>query len=238
MCIVTYIPRKSSFILSSSRDESIDRPTLKPEFYNYGSEKLVYPKDGLANGTWIAASVRKKIACLLNGAFGKHDRLQKYSKSRGIVLLDSFGYTSMEDFAKNYNLKGVEPFTLLGIDYAEILKFEELIWDGSKTHLRQIDSSVSNIWLSAYLYSKEERKQRKEWFKYWLGQHKAASDAEILDFHLDRYEKVQNSKPLILQSGKGIQTLSISQISVDGKKTEFYYFELDQGSGMKIDVFG
>lgn len=235
MCTVTYIPRKDGFVLSSSRDESIDRPTLKPAFYTYKNQRLLYPKDGLAKGSWIAASELQNVACLLNGAFGKYSRLEKYSKSRGIVLLDSFKYKSVADFVQKYELENVEPFTLLKINYAENTEFHEIIWDGSRVHLREIDSRIPGIWSSATLYSESERQQRKKWFNNWLKQTNAPTDAEILDFHMDKHVKTGNNR-LIFRGEEGMHTLSISQISADEAKTSFYYSELHRENEMKINI--
>ncbi|MBK6665833.1 MAG: NRDE family protein [Saprospiraceae bacterium] len=71
MCTVSYMPTKSGFILTSSRDESKVRKALPPATYHLHGQDLVFPKDILAGGTWIAASERGQVACLLNGAFDK-----------------------------------------------------------------------------------------------------------------------------------------------------------------------
>ena len=229
------MPNKNGFILTSSRDESIHRSTLKPQVYQHEHGKLVYPKDGIANGTWIAASQQKRFACLLNGAFGRHKRKKKYSKSRGIVLLDSFGYGSANDFAQNYSLEGVEPFTLLLMNYNDKMVFEEFIWDDVNAHVKQIESAAPYIWLSAYLYSAEEQMQRKEWFKAWLKTHEDPKVSEILGFHLDNHPESVNN-PLLVHGEDGLHTLSVSQIIVDNEKLRFHYLELDGNEEIKIDL--
>lgn len=92
MCTVIYIPLNDGFVLTSSRDEKVHRPTLKPKAYLHKNNILVYPKDEIANVTWIAASNKNRIACLLNGAYQNHERKDYYSKSRGQVLIDCFEY--------------------------------------------------------------------------------------------------------------------------------------------------
>ena len=69
MCTVTYVRVKGGFILTSSRDEKVYRETVRPKSYALSSQILTYPEDAIAQGTWIAHSDAKRIACILNGAF-------------------------------------------------------------------------------------------------------------------------------------------------------------------------
>ena len=76
MCTVTYLPLENEgFILTSNRDESHIRKTIPPKKYVENGVELAYPKEQLAGGTWIGASTKNRLVCLLNGAFKKHVRL-------------------------------------------------------------------------------------------------------------------------------------------------------------------
>jgi len=79
MCTVTYIKTATGFLLTSTRDEQAVRPTLAPKKYSVNGIDLVYPKDELAGGTWIAANNSGRYACLLNGAYKKHLRQANYA---------------------------------------------------------------------------------------------------------------------------------------------------------------
>ena len=122
------------FILTSSRDESPDRDTLLPAFYEEEGIKLLYPKDSLAGGTWIGASDKKRLICLLNGGFVPHKREENYRMSRGILvtqlLFADNAVTAIEDF----NFIGIEPFTLILVGWEETVLLSELVWDGHQPY--------------------------------------------------------------------------------------------------------
>ncbi len=121
MCTVTYVPIQNGFLLTSSRDEKVYRATLLPKEYSLADQKLIYPKDEVADGTWISHSSNKRIACLLNGGFENHIKQKKYRKSRGLILLESFDYITIDSFITSINLEQIEPFTMLLIDYKDEL---------------------------------------------------------------------------------------------------------------------
>ena len=86
MCTVTLIPTpENNFILTSNRDEAINRLTLQPEFYRVGSTRMLFPKDALAGGTWIGVSDKNTMICLLNGGFVTHQR-KSSNRHRRVVL--------------------------------------------------------------------------------------------------------------------------------------------------------
>lgn len=233
MCTVTYIPIKGGFILTSSRDEKVFRPTLKPQLYKHGKRLIIYPKDEIAGGTWIATD-QNRVACLLNGAFDNHVKKDFYSKSRGAVLLESFTY-SIDDFVQNINLIEIEPFTLLLIEFREAIHITELIWDGKSKHLNIPDSSLPQIWSSVTLYSKEERIQRREWFSNWLVTYRDVEDFNILNFHTVKHTD-NSSNNVMMKRENGLQTLSISQIRVVEGSSKFLYYDLKDKSKTEFDI--
>ncbi|MFD2433530.1 NRDE family protein [Mesonia maritima] len=77
MCTITFIPllkEEKGFVVTSNRDESANRKTLPPKVVEEKGVKLLYPKDEVAGGTWIGASGKKRLICLMNGAFKPHQR--------------------------------------------------------------------------------------------------------------------------------------------------------------------
>jgi uncharacterized protein with NRDE domain len=235
MCTLTYIPLKKGFIITSNRDEMALRPTAKPRAYDYHGQKLIFPKDEIAGGTWIAYSSRQRIACLLNGAFDTHVRKESYAKSRGLVLLEAFEYPDLNEFIEKVNLENVEPFTLLLIDFQQTFQFKELVWDGNNMHVRDIDNKNPGIWSSATLYSKENRALRRQWFDTWLKENKDKEDNKILDFHF--FKHIQNPRINVVMKGeKGLQTVSITQILINENQPEFHYFDLIDGTETKVDL--
>lgn len=235
MCTVTYIPLREGFILTSSRDEKVFRPTLKPMIYKQKGASLIYPKDELAGGTWIAMSSNKQIACLLNGGFENHKKELNYRKSRGTILLESFNFSSHTDFLNNLSLENIEPFTLLLLNYQHGLEFKQLVWDGKEKHIHEVDKKSPKIWSSATLYVGEDRKLRAQWFKNWLDNCGSANDYDVLKFHLSNHSESSENDVLMKRDG-GLQTLSISQFRYDGEAAYFLYHDLLDGKKDKIDL--
>lgn len=237
MCTVTFIPTNEGFYFTSSRDEKASRTTMPPKTYNVDGIDLVFPKDELAGGTWIASNTKGKTACLLNGAFVNHHKAKQYDRSRGLILLESFNYETTSEFCDKVQLNNVEPFTLLTLDYqsGSLNEFYELIWDGKSKFLNKLSNSDSQIWSSATLYDPTTQVKRKSLFKNWIHQHQDFEDKMILNFHNRKHGL--NMDEDILMKGKGdLRTLSISQIHVQQNKAVFNYFDIEKNKDYKVEL--
>ncbi|MDP2388080.1 MAG: NRDE family protein [Bacteroidota bacterium] len=230
MCTVTYIPTPNGFYFTSSRDEKASRETIPPAIYNKGIFELVYPKDVLAGGTWIASSLKGKTACLLNGAFGNHTKQENYSKSRGLILLESFNFSNTNEFADRVVLNNVEPFTLLTLDYSsgKLNCFYEFRWDGQKKYIKKLNASTSHIWSSATLYNPSIQQKRNLLFNQWLEKHSDFEDSMILDFH-NKKHGLGKSEDIIMKGEGDLMTLSISQVHFSSGESVFNYFDIING---------
>ncbi len=237
MCTVTYIPTSTGFYFTSSRDERASRDTLIPAVYEREGIKLVYPRDLKAGGTWIASSMEGRTACLLNGAFVNHDKKDNYSRSRGLILLESFSYKNADEFSKGVNLENVEPFTLLLLDSnsGELESFNEFRWDGEKKYFRTIDITNPQIWSSATLYNSAVQGKRQGLFNQWLQKHSDFKDAMILDFH-NRKHGLANSEDLLMKGEGDLMTLSISQIHLNNGESVFNYHDIINSKSYNIKL--
>jgi len=154
MCTVTYIPKENNtFILTSNRDEAVGRTTLVPSFYDIDGVKMLFPKDAVAGGTWIGISEKSRMICLLNGGFENHVKVQDYKMSRGIVVKRLLKADDLSEAINNFDYQGIEPFTIVAIDWSNNLKATELVWDGYKAHITVLDKEPK-IWSSSTLYLK------------------------------------------------------------------------------------
>ena len=74
MCTVSYLPlSQTDYILTSNRDETVERPVCFPiNQYLIGERTVYFPKDQQAGGTWIATTGDSVTLCLLNGGFEPH----------------------------------------------------------------------------------------------------------------------------------------------------------------------
>lgn len=199
MCTVTYIPNKEGYLLTSNRDEKLDRePATQPIYKRVGEYLLLFPKDPLAGGTWIAQSDSGTTACLLNGAIEKHLSRPPYRKSRGIVVLDLFRYDSLAHFSREYNFNGIEPFTLVLLENEIQTMLSELIWTGEKVIINRLPAEEPRIWSSVTLYNENVRQDRRKWFANWLDKHASIKFEGVLTFHefggLGKMDEIFNMK--------------------------------------------
>ncbi len=237
MCTVSFIKHKNGFSLTSNRDEQSTRPTVEPKVYQEFNQNLVYPKDEIAGGTWIASSDNHVSLCLLNGAFKNHQRKTPYAKSRGVVLKERFEYKSNKLFLDKVNLNNVEPFTLLMIDHNNLnqLDFKVLVWDESQKHIFNINTEEHHIWASATLYSKKQQEMRKKWFDNFIAQHDSFKNEDIIKFHSGSFTD-EKSVDMVMQRNQDLKTLSISQININETTKEFIYKDLEKHEHHNINL--
>lgn len=209
MCTVTIFPKgENDFVLTSNRDEAPGRLALVPDFYTFNETEVLLPKDRLSGGSWIGTSSKNRVLCLLNGGFVKHIRKTSYRKSRGVVLSDLLVAENIEYSIKAYNLNGVEPFTLVIVDWNDKLRFYELVWDGSKKYFSKLPPE-SKIWSSSTLYSEEEKQTREKWFNDFKSENELTKES-ILEFHKTA-GKGNKDFGVIMDRGV-VKTTSVTQV--------------------------
>lgn len=209
MCTVTFVPQsKTSFVLTSNRDEAPNRSTLPPKVYVGDGAQLLFPKDELAGGTWIGVSDKNRLICLLNGGFEAHKREESYRLSRGVIVTTLLSIPQAEQAIADYDLNGVEPFTLILADWNSDLHLFELVWDGKQKHFSK-KPIRPHIWSSSLLYTSEVKKKRESWFSQFLSESTATSKDELLHFHKTAGDG-NSATDLIMDRGF-VKTKSISQ---------------------------
>ncbi len=229
MCTVTYIPTgKNQFVLTSNRDES---PLRSPENITKKGG-LIFPMD-IKGGTWICASDENKLVCLLNGAFKKHKHNPPYPKSRGIIVMDFFDYPDTETFYQNYDLKDIEPFTMVIWDKGNLFQLRR---DEENTYLTPLDVNESYLWSSAPLYDFPAKRTRQAWFEEWKKGKKNIQTEDVLDFHRNGGEK-DDYNGFIMNRGF-LKTISITQVINNGINKKMIYHDLlkDNISKEQLDI--
>ncbi len=223
MCTVTLIPtQENNFILTSNRDEAINRKTLPPEFYQVNKTRMLFPMDAVAGGTWIGMSDKNTMICLLNGGFEIHKRRPPYKKSRGVVVKDLLEADNLEKAISSYNCKGIEPFTIVAANWQSDLVLFEFVWDGNTKYFRSLEKQTY-IWSSSTLYTKEMKEMRKGWFTDYENENVLTSDA-LLDFHKNAGI---GDKNVDLQIDRDtLKTRSITQIVKSEEELSMRYEDL------------
>ncbi|PQJ75907.1 NRDE family protein [Polaribacter gangjinensis] len=228
MCTVSFLPLDTNdFILTSNRDETPLRKTIAPDFYIENNATLLYPKDAFAGGTWIGASNQKRLICLLNGAFEKHQRKAFYRKSRGIIVTELLAVEDAVSEIQQTNFIDIEPFTLVLIDFKNGLKIYELVWDGEEKHFQQLENTPK-IWSSATLYNEDMKLERQSWFADWLQENKVFSQDKILAFHKDASKGTKETA--IKMKRTFVETVSITSIKKTTENVEILYEDFLQNT--------
>jgi uncharacterized protein with NRDE domain len=234
MCTVSFLPLENdNFILTSNRDETPLRKTISPKTYQENDVELLYPKDGFAGGTWIGASNRKRIVCLLNGAFEKHEPKEFYKKSRGIIVTELLAVEDAFSEIHQTDFLDIEPFTLVLIDFKNELKIFELIWDGEKKYFQQLDLTPK-IWSSVILYNQEMTSEREVWFADWLQKNDPFSQEKILEFHQDTTKGTRETA--IKMRRTFVETVSSTSIKKMENILEMTYLDLLDNAVMQVQM--
>lgn len=226
MCTVSFVPiGPQQFILTSNRDETKQRGLASlPDYLAYEGRNIICPRDPLANGTWIAASENGRVTCLLNGAFERHQRQDKYRKSRGIVVLDSLTYPSAEDFVLNYDFSGIEPFTMVCVSNLENLLLHEIRWDGDRYYFKSLDEKQYHLWSSVTLYNEEAIIAKEMAFKIHFEQLQVTSATALTAIHAKYllYEDWVQPPSRVPE----VATLSVTSVTCSRENLAMSYFDL------------
>ncbi|WP_299712263.1 NRDE family protein [uncultured Tenacibaculum sp.] len=185
MCTVTYLPLgNNDFMLTSNRDEDPKRKTTEPKKYIEEEVELFYPKDSLAGGTWIGLSDKNRLVCLLNGGFENHTKKTKYRHSRGIIVKQLLTSDDAVKYVEDLDLTDIEPFTIVLVDWNNLLAAYELVWTGEEKAFKKL-SQEPHVWSSSTLYTEEMKQLRRDWFSNWLNEREKFTQESVLAFHLD-----------------------------------------------------
>ncbi|WP_272150693.1 NRDE family protein [Tenacibaculum aiptasiae] len=226
MCTVTYLPLgNNDFILTSNRDEDPKRRTIPPKEYNEDGIKLKYPKDELAGGTWIGLSEKNRLICLLNGGFTKHVRATSYKMSRGIIVKELLKVNNPVEIINQFDFNGIEPFTIVLVDWEKTLNAYELVWDGEEKHFQELGDQPK-IWSSSTLYDEGMKQLRKNWFADWLKENTEISQENIVAFHQDDTRGEQGVS-LKMKRSK-VETVSTTSVKKEKNHVTMDYYVVDE----------
>jgi hypothetical protein len=192
---------------------------------------MLYPKDKLAGGTWIGLSEQKRLICLLNGEFKPHVRETSYRLSRGVVVKDLLAAISIDEAVENYNLKNIEPFTIVAVDWNSGLRFLELVWDGKIKHFKDLDLKP-HIWSSSPLYSSEMKTIREAWYQEFQ-QNNILNSRSLWDFHSSA--GVGDPEIDVIMDRGFVKTQNISQIEKTSEEIRMRFMDLKDRNKIGIN---
>jgi uncharacterized protein with NRDE domain len=233
MCTVSFIPVKDKFFITSNRDEKLSRKiAAAPGMFEHNGQKLFFPKDTDAGGTWIVMKENGDAAVLLNGAFICHKAEPSYRKSRGIILLDIISAERPSIAFTKINLQDIEPFTLALLENNCLYEFR---WDGNEKFCRQLKAGRPYIWSSATLYDGFVVKKREQWFAAFLNDHPTPTQQDILNFH--HFTGDGDKQNDLLMTREGVYcTVSITSILLTKDRGCIKYMDIKNNSSSEIKI--
>ena len=233
MCTVSFIPSNDKFFITSNRDEKLSRKTaVSPGMFVYNSQKLFFPKDSDAGGTWIVMKENGDAAVLLNGAFICHAAEPPYRLSRGIILLDIFSTEKPSVTFEKINLQDIEPFTLVLLENNCLYEFR---WDGAEKFCKQLNINMPYIWSSATLYDGFVIKKREQWFDSFLNEHPMPTQQDILNFHRFTGDGDKQNDLLMTRDGM-YTTVSITSILLTKDRGCIEYLDISGNTSSEIKI--
>jgi hypothetical protein len=231
MCTVSFIPSRNQYFFTSSRDEHAGRPlAVLPRQYSINGQKVLYPKDPQAGGSWIAVHESGNTAVLLNGAIQAHKPEPPYRKSRGLILLDMISNPEPVQAFRDYDFHRIEPFTIILFENKKLWSGK---WDGMNKLLLSLNPHRPHIWSSVTLYDKPAIQKRENWFNKWLAEVPNPETADIVRFHQQGGDGDPTNDLLMNRAGK-LFTNSISSIRLSGSAADFYYLDLRNGETAEV----
>ncbi len=234
MCTVTYFPKgNNEFILTSNRDETPLRKTILPQNYSENNTVLTYPKDELAGGTWIGLSEKKRLVCLLNGGFKNHIKQKSYKVSRGVIVKNILSEENAVSYIEHFDFSGVEPFTLILVDWTAVLEAHELVWDGENKHFNKLPEEPK-IWSSSTLYTQEMKELRKEWFQDFLEENSEYPQEKIVAFHQN--EDLGTKEVSLKMKRPSVETVSVTSVKKEASVIKMSYLDFVNNQSKVLEV--
>jgi uncharacterized protein with NRDE domain len=233
MCTVSFVPVKEKFIITSNRDEKTSRKNaIRPELSVYNGQKLFFPKDGDAGGTWIVMKENGDAAVLLNGAFICHTAEPPYRLSRGIVLLDIFSTERPSVTFTKVDLNDIEPFTLVLLENNCLYEFR---WDGAEKYCKQLSINRAYIWSSSTLYDGFIVKKREQWFASFLNNHPIPTQQDVINFH--RFTGDGDRQNDLMMTRDGLySTVSITSILLTKDRASMKYLDTKKENQSEVNI--
>ncbi len=149
------------FGLGFNRDESFLRKKAKfPSYYESNNLKILSPRDGDYNGTWIGVNSKGDVYAILNLYEVKIVSIAK-PISRGWLVSQLLEQkTSIQNLNKEF-LRDFLPFRLI---YLTLERTYLFTWDGKDLEIQQ-DEKDWQVYASSALHGKEAERIRKQTFE-------------------------------------------------------------------------
>jgi hypothetical protein len=225
MCTLTYVPRQEEVIITVNRDEAPSRAASDPIIREENGRQFWLAPEPVSGGSnFVLDIINQRLLVLLNGAFKPHKHEPPYRLSRGVMMIEAFGFDTLREMEGAYDFSGIEPFTLLSFQSGQ---WGELRWDGEKTHHAVPAADKSAIWSSTKLYPEEIVAQRQREFEEYISKSRAVYAQQMFEMH---------RRPTDDPRGIGynmnfedrVRTVSVTQLVVKNGRMLLRYLDLNR----------
>lgn len=233
MCTVSFYRKNSKVIITSNRDEQLNRPlATEPQKYVYKNTTLYFPRDPKAGGTWFVVKSNGSTLVLLNGAEKKHISNPPYRLSRGIILLELAISNHLTDTWNLINLNEIEPFTIIVYESNNLI---QLRWNGNKKKYKLLDVYLPHIWSSSTLYEPEIIKQREFWFDDFLKlKNDFINEDDLINFHT-KTQSNDNINGLVINRNQNMLTKNVTQVVLGNNQFALTHYDMITQKITKIE---
>ncbi len=199
-------------------DTPVKEGYLFPKSMDIGRSTIFYPKDLKTSGSWIIANARGTMAAVMRGAFNEHTADNTYVQSHEIMLMNRFRYDSFFMFSSLYDFVNIEPFTMISIERnSNMIRLEELRWDGEEIYKLQLDHLKPHIWSSCLGFTPEKVSEHRAKFNTFVSNNRF-NDNDIVEFHIEKCNMLPGESPE--------RTLCLTQLLSDKNKTVMKHTDL------------
>ncbi len=233
MCTVSFLPLNDrGYIITSNRDEAPLRNASETRRVTGHRQHILYPVDPESGGSWFAISDRGRTVCLLNGAFAPFVPDPRFTRSRGLVLLDAVSFPSGNWLTEEYDLTHTAPFTLV---IAESDALIEQVWDGTRLVTHDLPMDTPAFWSSVTLYPEHVREWRRSLFHAWLEDHTHFNQESVMRFH--RFGGSQDTwNGFVMNRQERVRTLSITSVLCRDDVMLFCHDNLISGETLQEEI--
>jgi hypothetical protein len=137
------------------------------------------------------------------------------------MVLDFFEYKDPDQFFSQYDLEGMEPFTLI---FARPGRLTELRWDEHRRHITHFAPDQPRFWCSSTLYPPEIQTLREEVFMHWIQKNTGHTPRDIIRLHLNG--SINDPANNFVMVRDRVRTVSVTQVVRQRKYARMRFLEL------------
>jgi hypothetical protein len=221
MCTVSFLPRRSGFMLAMNRDEQTSRArAVGPRRQWTGSRNALYPSEP-GGGTWIGINDAGLTLALINW-YAKPQRDRALCVSRGIViphLLAADDFAGVGVLLSDLPMALINPFRLIAVSLAD-RAVREWRWDGKILECRRHGWKRRHWFSSGYDEALVNRK-RAGVARIAAAAKSAQTPAWLRQLH--RSHQPERGAFSVCMHRQDARTVSYTEIVTTGRKAQMRY---------------